>query len=251
MRRQTRPVIGINMDFVPPGKGTSPWLRLHAGYADSILAAGGLPFLIPPFPKNDIIQAILDEVDGIVLSGGADLDPQREGHPYHPAVRPMPERRESADRLLVRQILKRKLPVLAIGVGMQLVNVALGGELYLHIPEELPRAMPHHDRYQEGPHRHLVRLRPETRLEEIYGGEELLVNSDHHQAVRRLGQGLQKAAVAPDGVIEAFEATDPDWFCIGVQWHPESETATALDMQLFECFVQECVRHSEPLKIAA
>ena len=90
----------------------------------------------------------------------------------------------------------------------------------------------------------LVLLEPNTRLDEIYGGGEIRVNSAHHQAVRQVGAGLRVGALAPDGVIEAIETTDPNWFCVGVQWHPESETASALDMQLFECFVQACLRQA-------
>jgi putative glutamine amidotransferase len=150
----------------------------------------------------------------------------------------------------VRLLIARQIPLLAIGVGMQQLNAALGGTLLLHLPEDLPRAMPHRD-HTGGPHRHMVVIEPNTRMEEIYGAGEIRVNSAHHQAVRQVGAGLRTGAVAPDGVIEAIEATDPNWFCVGVQWHPESETASALDMQLFECFVQACVRQAQPLQLAA
>jgi putative glutamine amidotransferase len=96
-----------------------------------------------------------------------------------------------------------------------------------------------------------VLLQAGTRLEEIYGFGELHVNSAHQQAVRQLGSELRVAALAPDGVIEAIETTDEDWFCIGVQWHPEGETASALDRQLFECFVQACVSPARTLQLAA
>jgi putative glutamine amidotransferase len=162
----------------------------------------------------------------------------------------MAERREENDKLLVRRLLQRRLPLLAIGLGMQQLNAACGGSLFLHLPEELPRAMPHRDA-TGGPHRHAVMLEPTTRMEEIYGGGEIRVNSGHHQAVRQVGKELRVAATAPDGVIEAVETTDPNWFCVGVQWHPESDTASALDMQLFECFVQVCARQTQPLQLAA
>jgi putative glutamine amidotransferase len=152
----------------------------------------------------------------------------------------MAPRRDESDRHLVRRLLERRLPVLAIGLGVQQLNVALGGTLYLHLPEELPRAMPHRDPTGQA-HRHLVLVEPGTRLEEIYGGGEIRVNSSHHMAVRQLGAGLRVAALAPDGVIEAVETTDPHWFCVGVQWHPESESSSALDQQLFECFLQACL----------
>jgi putative glutamine amidotransferase len=250
MAHSTRPIIGINADFIAAGKKTKAHIRLNAGYFDSIITAGGLPVVIPPLGKDREISAILDRVDGVLLSGGLDLDPRRQQLPMHASVQPMAERREENDRTLVRLVLERQLPVLAIGVGMQQLNVACGGNLYLHLPEDLPRSMPHKDPFGE-PHRHAVFLEHNSRLEEIYGGGEILVNSDHHQAVRQVGERLRMGAKAPDGVIEAIESEDPTWFCIGIQWHPESETASALDMQLFECFLQACARQSQPLALAA
>src|SRR5205807_1214816 len=106
-------------------------------------AAGGLPVVIPPLAKDVDPDALLERLDGVVLSGGLDLDPRRHGLPTHPAVQAMPERRDESDRLLVRHILERRTPVLGVGLGMQQLNVALGGTLFLHLPEEQPRAMPH------------------------------------------------------------------------------------------------------------
>jgi putative glutamine amidotransferase len=250
MAHQTRPFIGVNADFVATSKHQHAHLRLPIGYIDTILAAGGLPIVMPPLGKEKELSAFLDHVSGFVLSGGMDLDPRRHGLPTHPAVRPMPERRDESDRTLVRLLLERRMPLLGIGLGTQQINVACGGSLYLHLPEDMPRAMPHSDP-TGGPHRHLVLLQPNTRLDELYGGGEIRVNSSHHQAVRQVGAGFRTCAVSPDGVIEAIESTDPNWFCIGVQWHPESETASALDMQLFDCFVQACVRACQPLQLAA
>ena len=133
---------------------------------------------------------------------------------------------------------------------MQLINVLLGGSLYLHLPEQMPQAMPHRDETGDA-HRHLVLVEPGTQFEEIYGEGELRVNSEHHQAVHKLGEGLRVGARSPDKVIEGIEETSPDWFCLGVQWHPESDTATALDMQLFDAFIQASSRYSKPLQLAA
>jgi putative glutamine amidotransferase len=250
MAHPTRPYIGVNADFAPAGKTTAAHLRLHVGYVDAILAAGGLPVVVPPLGKDGDLDAYLDRLDGFLLTGGLDLDPRRHGLPTHPAVRPLPERRDDGDRRLVRRLLERRTPVLGVGLGLQQLNVACGGTLYLHLPEELPRALPHRDA-EGAPHRHLVLVEPGTRLEEIYGGGEIRVNSAHHQAVRQPGAGLRVAARSPDGVVEAVEAADESWFCVGVQWHPESETCSALDAQLFECFVRACLCQERPARLAA
>lgn len=250
MGRPTRPFIGINTDFIAAGKTTSAHVRVNGGYIDAVVAAGGTPILVPPVPKEVDIETYLDRLDGFVLTGGLDMDPRRSGQPNHSSIQPMAARREESDRVLVRRLLQRRMPLLAIGVGMQQVNAACGGSLYLHLPEDLPRAMPHRDP-TGAPHRHAVLIEPRTRMEEIYGIGEIRVNSSHHQAVRQLGKELRAGALAPDGVIEALESTDADWFCVGVQWHPESETASALDGQLFEAFIQACIGQAQSLQLAA
>jgi putative glutamine amidotransferase len=250
MGQLTRPRVGINADFVPAGKTTSAHARLHAGYFDNILTAGGLPIILPPLGQEKELDVLLDMLDGVVLSGGLDLDPRRWGQLPHAAVQPMAPRREDSDRILAQRIIARKLPLLAIGVGMQMLNLLFNGTTFLHLPEDMPRAMPHRDP-TGAPHRHAILIEPGTRLEEIYGPGEIRVNSHHHQAVRQVGAGLRLGARAPDGVIEAIETVDPGWFCIGVQWHPESETASALDMQLFEAFIQACLKQAQSLDMAA
>jgi putative glutamine amidotransferase len=250
MAQPTRPLIGVNTDFLPATKQSPAQARLHAGYFDAVAAAGGLPILLPPLGKEIDLDSLLEPLDGFLLCGGLDIDPKRLGQPSHAAVHPMAQRREESDRRLLRRLIDRQTPLLAIGLGMQQLNVAQGGSLYLHLPEELPRSLPHRDP-SGGAHRHSVLLEPGTRMEEIYGAGEIRVNSSHHQSVRQLGTGLRVGATSPDGVIEAIEALEPNWFCVGVQWHPESESASALDLQLFECFVQACTRQTLPLQLAA
>jgi putative glutamine amidotransferase len=250
MAHPVRPLIGINADFIAAGKNTLAHARVPVGYFDAITAAGGMPVILPPIAKDCDLDPFLDRLDGFVLTGGLDMDPRRSLQQSHSSIQPMAERREENDKLLIRRLLQSRMPILAIGLGMQQLNAACGGSLYLHLPEDLPRAMPHRDG-TGGPHRHAALLEPGTRMEEIYGGGEIRVNSGHHQAVRQTGKGLRVAATAADGVIEAIEATDLDWFCVGVQWHPESETASALDMQLFECFLQACACRTQHLQPAA
>ena len=245
-----RPLIGINTDYFAATKTYSAHARVNAGYFDAVLAAGGLPILLPPLGKEAEIDALLDRVDGIVLTGGLDMDPRRHGQTVTSTLQPMADRRDASDRVLVRRIVEREVPVLAIGVGMQQLNVMMGGTLFVHLPIELPKALPHFDP-SGGPHRHIIVLEPDTRIDEIYGGGELRVNSRHHQAINQVGKGLRIGAKSPDGVIEAIEAEDTDWFCLGVQWHPEADTASALDMQLFECFLQATFRTAPRLHLVA
>lgn len=248
----TRPLIGVNLDFMPAGKMAGAQLRLHAGYAEAIYAAGGMPIFLPPVCKDQELATLLDRLDGFLLAGGPlDMDPKRLGMEPHPAVQPMPSKREDYDRAVCKYIMERKMPVLAVALGMQELNVVCGGTLYLHLPEDMPKALPHKD-LTGGPHRHAVNLMPKTLLDKIYGGGEIRVNSYHHQAIKQVAPKFQVSALSLDGVIEAYESTDPHWFCIGVQWHPHSETASALDMQLFESFVSNCAQKGvSSLRIAA
>lgn len=237
----TKPLIGMNADFHPARKEEDPRSSIHAGYYDSVVAAGGVPIVLPPLTDADDLARILDSLDGLVLTGGGDLDPKRLGMMPHPAVRPLPARREDSDRLLCQLALDRRMPLLGVSLGMQLLNVLCGGTLHLHIPEDLPRSLPHFDPLG-GPHRHALLIEPDTRVERIYGGGEIRVNSAHHQAVRTVAKGFRVSATAPDGIIEAIEWESDDWFCVGIQWHPHSDTASALDLQVFEEFVAACVQ---------
>jgi len=249
-KESPRPLIGINTDYFAATKTYSAHSRVNAGYFDAVLAAGGLPILLPPLGKEPEIDAMLDKLDGIVLTGGLDMDPRRNGQAMSNSIQAMADRRDASDRILVRRVIEREIPVLAIGVGMQQLNVLMGGALFLHLPTDVPKSMPHFDP-SGGPHRHIILLEPNTKIDEIYGGGELRVNSRHHQAINTLGKGMRIGAKSPDGVVEAIESEDQDWFCMGVQWHPEADTASALDMQLFECFVQATTRESVRLQLVA
>ena len=247
-----KPLIGVCSDLLLSKKDKQPRVVLDAGYCDGIIAAGGTPVIIPPYAKEEVLEDYLDRVDGVVLSGGADLNPRKLGKRPHPSIREMLPRREESDRMLAKMLIERKVPTLAIGVGMQLMNVMVGGSLYTHLPEDMPRGLPHFDSVDPA-HRHIVFITPRTKLEAIYGEGEIRVNSSHHQGIRTLGKGLRSGALAPDGLIEAFESTDAEWFMVGVQWHPESESASALDRQLFSGFLDACKGADAPtiLKIAA
>lgn len=231
-----KPVIGINMDFRSSCKEHASLSFIAAGYYENIIQSGGIPLILPPLDEEDDLVRLLDTLDGVVLIGGADLDPQRDGYMPHPAVRPMDQRREDFDRMLAKHVCARHLPVLAIGCGMQLLNITEGGTLYLHLPEDLPQAIPHKDPIDTG-HRHGLLVESDSAMERVYGDGEIRVNSMHHMAIDDLASGFRVTARSPDGVIEAIESEVEGWLAIGTQFHPEADSASALDAKIFEEFV--------------
>ena len=231
-----RPLIGINADFRVTTKGRPPQCQLASGYFDCLLTAGALPVILPPLNRETDLSPIFERLDGLLLTGGDDLDPRKMGLAPHPSITQMNERRESTDRLLCKLAQQHRLPTLGVGVGMQELNVVNGGGLFIHLPEDMPRGIPHRDP-QGGVHRHTVIMEPGTRLEEIYGPGEIRVNSYHHQGIRKLSPLFRVSALAPDGLIEAYEGKDPAWWVVGIQWHPEAEGTISLDTQLIESFV--------------
>lgn len=234
-----KPLIGVSADLVLATGERNPRATVDTGYCDGIIAAGGIPIILPPFAKEEVLDDYVSRIDGLLLSGGDDLNPRKMGKKPHPSIKTMHPRREESDRYLCKLAIERKIPTLCVGVSMQLMNVLCGGTIYTHLPEDMPRGMPHNDSH-DPTHRHIVFVTPATRLEEIYGEGEIRVNSSHHQGIRTLGKGLRSGALAPDGLIEAIESASRNWFMIGVQWHPESESASALDRQLFEGFIESC-----------
>jgi putative glutamine amidotransferase len=232
----SKPLIGINTDYRTARKDSPAFSYVFGGYFDSVSKAGGIPVIVPPMDSEDDVSQVLDRLDGFVLVGGADLDPYRDGFMRHPSVRNMESRREEFDRMLMRLISDRRLPVFGIGVGMQLLNLTQGGNLFLHIPEDLPTAIPHKDP-QDPAHRHSLEVAPGTIMERVFGDGEIRVNSMHHMAIDMVAPGFLVSARCPDGVIEALESEMPDWFALGTQFHPEAESASAIDLRIFEEFI--------------
>lgn len=231
-----KPLIGINTDYRSATNDRAAYSVLSAGYFDCILAAGGIPVVVPPLDNVVDLECVLEHLQGFVLIGGPDLDPNRDGFMRHPTVRAMESRREDFDRMLVSQITIRRLPVFGIGVGMQLLNVASGGNLFFHIAEDLPTAIPHKDLIDRG-HRHGLDVEEGSLFERVYGDGEVRVNSMHHMSVDEVAPGFAVTARCPDGVVEGIESQMDDWFAIGTQFHPEADSASALDQRIFEEFV--------------
>lgn len=210
------PVIGITANFDAENHRTT----LSTDYSRAVERAGGIPLIIPILDEPDRVEAILDHIHGLILTGGVDLDPSYFGENPHPKLGRVSPERDRLEIPLAQAALSRKLPLLGICRGIQLLNVAAGGALYQDINSQAKDPLKH---YQEAPRwfpSHEVKLDLATRTGKIHGVKTLRVNSFHHQAVSRVAPGFIVTAWAPDGIIEGIERPD-DPFTIGVQWHPE------------------------------
>ncbi|MDO5554886.1 MAG: gamma-glutamyl-gamma-aminobutyrate hydrolase family protein [Planctomycetia bacterium] len=237
MVQQPKPVIGLNADF-KAGQMPHPSVSfIFSGYYDAVQKAGGIPLILPPCGTESDIDQALSLLDGLILIGGADLNPQNDGFMLHPSLRLMDARREDFDRTLFARAYEQRLPVFGIGAGMQLMNVSLGGTLFLHIPEDLGKALPHRDA-MDPYHRHALFVEKDSIFGRVYGDNEIRVNSIHHMAVDDVAPGFLTVARCPDSVIEGIESIRDDWFAFGTQFHPEANSATALDYLFFEEFVR-------------
>ena len=195
------PVIGISGNF-REGDCT-----LAQGYYMSVLEAGGTPVVIPPYDNQEALVSLLDSLDGIVLSGGADIDPDylREEALDCVSVNP---RRDAQELLLVRLAVDRQIPILGICRGIQILAAALGGKLYQDIRTQHDReSIEHSQTIARGLPSHNVQLEKDSLLYQLFKKETLAVNSFHHQAVKEVPQGFRVTAVAPDGIIEGMEST--------------------------------------------
>ena len=213
-------------------------------YCLSLEAAGAVPRVLKP--DWDVPHVVLAQVDGLLLTGGADLDPACYGATErHPTVS-IVEGRDAYELALTREAFARGLPTLAICRGLQLMNVAAGGTLVQDLPSQRPSTVAHRLKEPETGKAHTVAVKPHTRLAAIFPASShnpLEVNSRHHQAVDRLADDFVVSAVAPDGVIEAIEHPGRP-FCIAVQWHPENYWATGEFAALFVRFVEAARTHA-------
>jgi putative glutamine amidotransferase len=232
-----RPIVGITTyaEDARWGVWDSPAALIPLAYVHAVDAAGGRALLVPPSTEG--IEETLDVLDGLLLSGGADLDPGSYGAEPHPETNGVRPERDRAELALLEGALARDMPVLAVCRGSQVLNVARGGDLVQHLPEvvghqghkQVPGVFADHD----------VDVLPESKLREVIG-QRAPVKSHHHQGYGRLGEGLREAARAEDGTVEAIE--DPSRrFAVGVLWHPEEGE----DAALFAALVEEAKRYRE------
>ena len=232
-----RPLIGITT-YVTPAKWGN-WdveaALVPLEYVSAIERAGGRPLLVPP--SDDGVDETLDALDGILFSGGSDLDPDLYGQELHPETFGIVKERDQAELALLEAALARDMPVLAVCRGSQILNVARGGDLVQHLPDVVgdekhkhtPGVFSDHD----------VDVEPKSRLGELLG-DRAPVKSHHHQGFGKLGEGLRETAWAEDGTIEGLE--DPSRrFALGVLWHPEAGE----DFALFDALVKEAGEYRE------
>ncbi len=234
------PLIGITVDSEEPGQySNKPWYALRQNYCDAVTRAGGIAVLLPH--DGNAARPYADHLDGVVISGGnVDVDPASFGATTRHATVKTRDARTGFERALTEEALKRDMPVLGICGGQQLLNVVMGGTLIQHIPDEVADALAHEQPNSRDEPGHTVEVTEGTLLHEIVGAREMAVNSAHHQAANKIGEGVVVNAVAPDGVIEGIEA--PRYrFCLGVQWHPEYDIDQG-DPKIFSAFVAAAVR---------
>jgi putative glutamine amidotransferase len=236
LRGNMGPIIGITAYAAeadwrgwPVPAAVLPWT-----YVDAIRRVGGRVVLLPPCGSDEEADATVAELDGVVLAGGADVDPARYGAQPHPETQVSKPDRDSWEFAVARAALREGVPLLGICRGMQLLNVCLGGTLHQHIPDLVGHEV--HSGLKNGFGRHKVRVTAGERLAGILPGSDYFeVPTHHHQAVDVVGAGLMPVGWADDGIVEAVEATADELpgFIVGVQWHPEEGD----DMRLFGALV--------------
>ena len=231
-----RPLIGITSYAQPArwGAWDLPAALVPLYYVESVERAGGRALVVPP--STEAVDETLDVLDGVVFSGGIDVDPAVYGAERHEATDPAQAHRDAGELALLERALERDMPTLAICRGFQLLNVLRGGDLVQHLPEAVG-----HEGHRETLgvfSEHPVDVKDGTRLASIIGARHEGVKSSHHQGVGRVGEGLVETAWAEDGSLEGLE--DPSRrFAVGVLWHPEMEE----DKRLFEALVAEARRY--------
>jgi len=232
-----RPRIGIPMRI----EIATDRFYLSRYYSEAVEAAGGTPVHISLIPKVDYIGSIVDGLDGILLPGSdSDVDPLRYGQQPHPELGSVHAIKDETDLLLIAAAERKRLPILAICFGMQVLNVARGGTLIQDINSQVSGAIKHEQGVPRDRPSHKVTLKPDSRLGHIAAAEGVVVNSHHHQAVANLGEDLVAVSWSSDGLVEAVEDPRQDRFVVAVQWHPElGWKEDQLSQRIFASFITE------------
>jgi putative glutamine amidotransferase len=238
------PLIGVTTKRSPDPDVKELVTVISEAYVQALIDAGATPVLIPLEIPNSQLFDLENRLDGILFTGGGDIDPRHYSGASHPRVGDIDEDRDRIEIQLALNAAQIKLPFLAICRGIQIVNVALGGDLYSDITDQKPKAI-RHDYYPDWPRNHLahsVEIKPNSHLAKILGAANIQVNSLHHQGINQIAPSLIPTAYAPDGLVEAVEL-DNHPFGIGVQWHPEWLLNIETMRALFEQFTQSACEY--------
>jgi putative glutamine amidotransferase len=238
-----KPIIGLTAWRSESSSGSLQH-TISESYIQALAEAGAAPVLIPLALSEEALDRIIQHLDGILFTGGGDVAPDRYGRGQdanHPKLGSVDVDRDRIELHLFLQAVRQKKPFFGICRGIQLINVALGGTLYIDITDELPGAVKHafYAGYPRDYLGHTVQVTPGSRLERILGGNLIEVNSLHHQGVEVLAPSLQATAFAPDGLVEGVELNGYP-FGVAVQWHPECMQQYAPMRALFSSFVEAC-----------
>lgn len=234
----TAPLIGITPSPMPAKDGGTGSICVGEAYIQAVIQAGGIPLVVPVGLNQEGLEKLFSRLDGVLLTGGGDIDPARFDGAAHPRVYGIDARRDDLEIHLTRMAAAARRPFLGICRGIQVINVALGGSLFTDLSDQLPAALKH-DQYPEMPRdflAHSVQIAPGSRLAQILKEETIRVNSMHHQGVKGVATPLTPVAFAPDTLVEAVELPDHP-FGLGVQWHPECLQELTPQRELFRALV--------------
>ncbi len=234
-----RPLIGITTSLFEGDPLRPNRAVVNGAYIRAVEHAGGAPILLSPHHTLESTRELLDLVAGVVVTGGGDVDPALYGQAPHPTVEGVSQTRDSYEASVIELAMARELPILLICRGLQLFNVVKGGTLVQDIPITGPVHSQKRPRHEVT---HAVNLTPGSKLAQVLGGERVMTNSMHHQAVDRPGEGIIPVAWAEDGVVEGFEVPGYRPWLLGVQWHPEELTPQDdAARSLFAAFLEAAV----------
>jgi putative glutamine amidotransferase len=249
-----RPVIGIAAETLGQAPvHTSPGWVVEQRYIQVLAGLGAVPWIIPLLMGDEeTLKSIYPRLDGVFLTGGVDIDPVCYQQQRHPLCGRTDPPRDWTEIRLLHWALRDRKPIFGVCRGLQMINVALGGSLMQDVPTQMPAAVDHDSQAQAGADScnavmHPVRVAPGTKLRDILRASEIEVNSTHHQAIAELAHGLVASAWAPDGLIEAIEASNKDGsYLVAVQWHPEDMAQKVAPMrQLFQSFLEAATAYQQ------
>ena len=241
MKQEKRPLIGVTASFYP-NENNPPLSQqsVNRDYVLGVIKAGGMPVIIPAMWETELIEAYAEQLDGLMVPGGEDVDPKYYGQEPHEKLGRLSPIRDHTEITLIRKMAELGKPIFGICRGMQMINVAFGGDMIQDIPSAIENCLKHMGdmQYRSKPV-HSVALTPGSRVHGIFGKDEIQVNTFHHQAIDRLAEGFEVTGRSPEGIAEAFEnAQAKIW---GVQWHPENMVEAYPEfLGLFQSFVNDC-----------